>query len=197
MRSIDLPPKLERIEEKAFSGCSSLEQIVIPNSVSFIGEYAFSRSSLDNIVFPMHLRILNKGICKECTGLSFIKLSEDVSHISDEAFMRCRSLKTIELPKHLQSIGKLAFSECYRIQMFSIPEKVERIGDCAFSGCSSLKEVFFDSIPKEIGRSIFGGSKSLSAICIPNGSLNQFAKLLPEYVDKLIEENDYNYLYNE
>ena len=91
-----------------------LTSYVIPNSVTSIGEFAFSR----------------------CESLTDIVLPDSVTSIGDHAFSRCRSLTEVVIPDSVTSIGDGAFSFCESLRSVVIPDSVTSIGDWAFSYCS-------------------------------------------------------------
>ena len=91
-----------------------LTSYVIPNSVTSIGEFAFSR----------------------CESLTEIVLPDSVTSIGDHAFSRCRSLTEVVIPDSVTSIGDGAFSFCESLRSVVIPDSVTSIGDWAFSYCS-------------------------------------------------------------
>ena len=91
-----------------------LTSYVIPNSVTSIGEFAFSR----------------------CESLTEIVLPDSVTSIGDHAFSRCRSLTEVVIPDSVTSIGDGAFSSCESLHSVVIPDSVTSIGDWAFSYCS-------------------------------------------------------------
>ena len=91
-----------------------LTSYVIPNSVTSIGEFAFSR----------------------CESLTEIVLPDSVISIGDHAFSRCRSLTEVVIPDSVTSIGDGAFSSCESLHSVVIPDSVTSIGDWAFSYCS-------------------------------------------------------------
>ena len=106
-------------------GCRSLTDIVIPNSVTNIGDYAFSG----------------------CRSLTDIVIPDSVTNIGDCAFWDCRSLTDIVIPNSVTSIGDNAFEYCFSLSNLVIPDGVTSIGKWAFEDCSSLSSVV---IPKSV-----------------------------------------------
>lgn len=77
---------MTEIGKSAFYGCSNLKSVDLPNSVTTIGRYAFSRSGLTNLTIP-----------------------NSVTKIEDFAFYDCWSLKSVIVPKSVTTIGNNAF----------------------------------------------------------------------------------------
>ena len=94
---------------KAFSTCTSLTSIVIPNSVVSIGDGAFS----------------------DCSSLSNIVIPDSVTAIGNFAFWGCSSLSNIVIPDSVTAIGDYAFYYC-SLSNIVIPDSVTAIGICAF-----------------------------------------------------------------
>ena len=91
--SITIPDSVTTIGDYAFSGCTSLTSINIPNSVTTIGLSAFSK----------------------CTSLTSITIPNSVTTIGDYAFSRCSSLTSINIPQSVTEktdIGRGAFKDC-------------------------------------------------------------------------------------
>ena len=78
----------------AFSACTKLSHVAIPNSVTHIGAHAFYG----------------------CTRLSDIKISENITSISDGLFYGCSLLKEVFIPKSVESIGHNAFYRCLSLE---------------------------------------------------------------------------------
>ena len=132
LSNIAIPDSVTAIGDSAFSDCSSLSNIVIPDSVTAIGDYAFaSCSSLPNIVIP-----------------------NSVTSIGDYAFEYCSSLSKIVIPNSVTAIGDFAFSGCSSLSNIVIPDSVTAIGYGAFWGCS-LSYDFKQELISRFGKEIF------------------------------------------
>ena len=127
------------ISDRAFSGCTSLTQITIPDSVTGIGYSAFSGcTSLTQITIPDSVTSIGYSAFEGCTSLTQITIPDSVTSIDNSAFRGCTSLTQITIPDSVTSIGGWAFSGCSSLTAITIPDSVISIGDEAFSGCSSL-----------------------------------------------------------
>ena len=150
---------------------SSLKEIVIPPSVSEMGNNAFRGcESLVKIEIPPSIRSIsyNSFIC--CTKLKQIILPSTLKYIGSYAFQKCESLEQIIIPPSLKSIKKYSFSQCKSLSKISIPSTVEIIEMNAFWECSSLNEVLFEnnSSLKSIESHAFDKCSSLKQIIIPS-----------------------------
>lgn len=106
-------------DNELFLGCKTT---VIPNSVTSIGEIAFSG----------------------CVYLTNIIIPEGVEKIGACAFFDCVSLKRIDFPSTLTSLGKGTFSGCSALKSIDIPENVNKIEGHLFNGCLSLTTIRVD-----------------------------------------------------
>ena len=110
-------------------GCHFLKSLVIPDSVTNIGDYAFWG----------------------CTSLKSLVIPDGVTSIGDCAFYDCESLKSLVIPDSVTSIGKSTFLNCKSLKSLVIPDSVTHIGNGAFKACSSLKSLV---IPASVGNII-------------------------------------------
>ena len=140
----------------AFSGCRSLSEIVIPSSVTNIGDNVFSGcDSLSEIVIPSSVTSIGKGAFSSCNSLSEIVISSSVTSIGDWAFYGCRSLSEIVIPSSVTSIGNCAFSGCRSLSKIIIPDSVTNIGNGAFAGCSNLPNNLKQELISRFGDKLF------------------------------------------
>ena len=168
IESYIIPDSVTDIGDYAFSH-SSLSNIVIPDSVTAIGEYAFEYcSSLSNIVIPNSVTAIGDFAFSDCSSLSNIVIPDSVTAIGNRAFSCCSSLSNIVIPDSVTAIGDFAFSGCRSLSNIVIPDSVTAIGDFAFSDCSSLSNIVIPDSVTAIGKCAFSGCSSLSKIVIPD-----------------------------
>ena len=131
--TIVIPNSVTSIGNRAFWGCDSLQSIVIPDSVTSIGNSAFSIcDSLQSIVIPDSVTVIGKEAFSWCQSLQSIVIPDSVASIGDEVFDECTSLQTIVIPNSVTSIGNRAFRGCDSLQSIVIPDSVTEIGNASF-----------------------------------------------------------------
>ena len=109
-----------------------IESYIIPNSVTDIGNSAFSFCrSLTNIVIPNSVVSIGDGAFSNCSSLSNIVIPDSVTAIGNFAFWGCSSLSNIVIPDSVTAIGDYAFYYC-SLSNIVIPDSVTAIGICAF-----------------------------------------------------------------
>ena len=158
------------IWEFAFSGCSSLTDITIPESVTSIGASAFSNCrSLLSICIPNSVTSIGNSAFYGCHNLTDMIIPESVTSMGDKVFYACRSLTNVDIRGSVSSIGYRAFYGCSNLTTVTIPAGVTTIGDSAFYNCSSLTDVVIPDSVTSIGDSAFFYCDSLVSVVIPNG----------------------------
>jgi hypothetical protein len=96
-----------------FSDCTNLTGITIPNSVTSIGQYAFSGTSLTSVVIPDSVTNIGYGAFKDCSSLTSVTLpaNANFTSIAQYAFSGT-SLTSITIPKNVTEIVTHAFNNC-------------------------------------------------------------------------------------
>ena len=143
-----------------YSGSITIPATVTHNDVAYsvtsIGYYAFSYcSSLTAITIPEGVTSIGYAAFRNCSSLKSITIPKGVTSIGDEAFSSCESLTSINIPESVTSIGGYAFSGCSSLTDITIPKSVTSIGDSAFSGCSSLTSITLPEGVTSIGERAF------------------------------------------
>ena len=142
LTSITIPNSVTSIGWGAFRDCASHTSIAIPDSVTSIGGWAFINCALlTSITIPNNVTSIGSGAFSDCTALTSITIPNSVTSIGSRAFEDCTSLTSITIPNSVTSIGKLALSDCISLTSITIPDSVTSIGDGAFSGCASLTSI--------------------------------------------------------
>ena len=129
----------------AFCSCYSLTSIIIPNSVTSIGDYAFYFcTSLTSITIPDSVTSIGNSAFHYCGSLTSITIPDSVTSIGNDAFYNCDSLTSITIGNSVTSIGSHAFRNCDSLTSITLPDSVTRIGSYAFYNCSSLTIINFE-----------------------------------------------------
>ena len=160
----------------AFAGCS-LSNIAIPDSVTAIGNGAFSHCLLlENISIPKSVICLNGnpfsdwGGMLECLSPTFI-YEDDVLFNKDKSEIvsfRNQKIESYIIPDSVTKIRDSAFEYCSSLFNIVISDSVTAIGDGAFWGCSSLSNIVIPDSVTAIGDYAFLDCSSLSNIVIPD-----------------------------
>lgn len=159
----------------AFSWCSSLKTVIIPDSVTEIGAQAFEDcNNLKNIVIPNTVTKIGNGAFCDCQCIASITIPSGVTSIPNELFKGCSNLKSVVIPESVTSIGSRAFSGCGTIKSITIPKSVTTISNEAFKGCDSLKTVYYTGSEEDF---------SLIHINLSNSGLEN-AKIVYNYASK-------------
>ena len=179
-----LGEEVTSIGEYAFSHCSGLTTVDIPNSVTSIGGFAFSHcSGLTTVDIPNSVTTIGAFAFEFCSGMTSINIPNSVTSIGSGAFDFCSGLKKVIVPdlaawcnisfdgyganplycaKHIYS------DENTEITDLVIPKSVTTIGDYAFYYCSGLTSVTIPSSVTSIGNYAFEYCSGLISVTIPN-----------------------------
>ena len=127
-----------------FWNCDKLVYANIPNSVTYIGFYAFA----------------------SCSRLQITELPNGITYIGDSSFTSCQSATLTSLPNELTEIGKYAF-QASGVAFSEIPGGTKRIGGAAFSNCNGLSTITFMGIPEYIAANAFEGCTNITTLNVP------------------------------
>ena len=171
------------ISRYAFSDCTNLTDIVIPNSVNRIDVGTFWRcTSLKSITIPNSVISIGSKAFSDCTNLSDIIIPDSITYIASDAFKNTKWFDNqpdgvvyagkvaygykgnmlentkIVLKQGTKSISKDAFSSCINLTNIVIPNSLLSVGGGAFMNCSKLKSITIPRNMEDIGEYAFGYS---------------------------------------
>lgn len=128
---------LINIEEGAFLNCTSLKDVILPDSVTTIGDHCFQGcDSLENVYIPKEAINTGKSIFHQCYGIKHIigpsslfpaesaNLMDSVQTITvnggaylyDREFAYFLNLRNIEIPTSIKKVGKEVFFGCDKLE---------------------------------------------------------------------------------
>ena len=170
-----------------YSNRESIKNVVIGNSVTSIGKYAFYNcTSLASITIGNSVTSIGSNAFEYCTSLTSVyanSVSAWCNIVFDGYFSNplCSSAilyidgkvaKNIEIPDGTVKISSYAFCNCKTLESITIPDSVTIIGDYAFSGCSSLTSITIPDSVTSIGEWAFSTCSSLTSITIPDSVIS-------------------------
>ena len=182
---------ITKIPEGILQDCSGITSVIIPNSVTEIGAYAFAGTSISEITLPDSVVDLSYSVFENCPNLANVDLG-NLQSISFDAFKDCPKLKTIFIPKTLvdgvrvidtgiftgttnltsatfengiTKIPAAILHDCSEITSITIPDSVTEIDCYAFAG-TSISEITIPNSVTSISYSVFKDCKQLKKITI-------------------------------
>ncbi len=178
-----------KIPEKFFKDVNFMYNLTLPDSLTEIGKFAFTNTTLTSIKIPSKVLEISDSAFFNCTNLKSVILPNELKAIKNGAFQNCQ-LDSICLSDSVKEIGKYAFYG-NKFNSFRFPKAINKIEPFTFSECNKLKFVvfplFIDSIAESafencdslmlnknldqvtyIGKSAFSGCTSLNKLWIPN-----------------------------
>ena len=192
--------KLTELQPGTFYGCTSLEEINLPNSITTIGSNVFQNCTALKVIDISSINnysLYSDNVFANCTSLEKVILSDDLLYIPDFTFDNCESLREITLPKGIVSIGMYAFRDCYNLNSIELPSKLREISDGAFDGCYNMYFIYNKSNLELTIGSTENGSVAYNAVQITDKNGNVITKENNEYIitdDKfLFEYSDEKY----
>ena len=154
---------VEKVDENAFSECTALSEVVIPESVTFLANSSFFCTAITSISLP-GVQTIGSAAFKGCANLTDVNLGDKITVIGSSAFARCVSLAEFNIPESVTGLGGYVFEECTLLTSVTIPDGVLTLDSVTFGGCTNLETVYIGSGLTTIGVMEFVNCPSLVSI---------------------------------
>ncbi|MBR1625461.1 MAG: leucine-rich repeat protein, partial [Clostridia bacterium] len=159
------------IHEGAFFGCKALKNLVIPDSVTDIGDnllrdcLVLEFNEYDNAYYlgnaenPCVILVKAKD-----TNITSCSVNEKTRFIYKEAFQFCSELTELSIPESVLGIGSSAFSGCVKLKNVNIPTKCKEIKQYTFSNCGLIEDIVIPDSVETIEKGAFFNCDSLMSV---------------------------------
>ncbi len=152
----------------------NVTEIIIPEGITHIGQYAFSQGCLRKVVLPESIIKIEDGAFFQCGSLEAINFPSNLEHIGICAFYAC-GLKRVILPEGVKKINIGTFNLCNYLEEVHLPDSVTQIDNFAFAECINLEKIHLPDHLTEISTHAFRNCEHLNMISIPE-SVNVIGK---------------------
>ena len=138
---------------------TEITNLIIPNSVTSIGSYAFYN----------------------CSSLTSVTIPNSVTSIGYATFAYCSSLTSVNIPNSVTSIGDRAFYKCSGLTSVNIGNGVKSIGEEAFADCAELTDVYCyaENMPYTESNAFDGSYTEYATLHVPAASIEQYKAKAP------------------
>ena len=174
IESIVLPHTVTEIGQGAFNG-AKLKSVELPDSVTTVGEGVFSScKELVSAKLSQNLKSLSYNMFNNCPKLNTVYIGDNTFNIEGRAFYACETLTDVSMPQNLKNLGESAFSYCTSLERLELPAGISTIPSGAFSSSGIKSLVIPDSVTTITGGAFYGCSR-LESLTIP-GSVNSIGE---------------------
>ena len=168
IKKVIIPDSVSVIGETAFCNCENLESVTVGGSVTTIGNTAFYGCKKLTSLDIRSVGSIGESAFAYCSGLLEINVS-GAREIGDFAFEGCGNLQTVSFPDTLTSIGQYAFKNCNALQTVVLPNGLTSLGVGAFTECNKLKSVTVGNLLTAIEDYTFSMCPDLTTVILGSG----------------------------
>ena len=145
LTGISIPDSITVISDAAFMYCEKL------NTVKFIGNpqvkkfgmYAFGLTPIQGIEIPNSVTDIGMAAFSGCSNLSSVTIPESISVINPYVFHGCTKLTNVNIPSSLTAIEREAFNSCSELTNITLPSELSTIGEYVFANCTKLSNITY------------------------------------------------------
>ncbi|MDE6289801.1 MAG: leucine-rich repeat domain-containing protein, partial [Ureaplasma sp.] len=184
LQKVVLPPNLEFIGYDSFYNCTSLTEISkLPNTLKYIGGYAFSGNKFSSIKIPnsviniasegnvigQSVKISNYAFGKNPNLREVIfENNSNLKSIGNFTFISCTSLQSVTLPNSITSLGSDTFNSCTSLQSVTLPNSITNLPNNTFIDCNKLQSITLPDTIQSLGLNVFSKCLQIESITLPN-----------------------------
>lgn len=165
------------LPKRCFQSNGTIKQVILPTTITSIGDESFQESSIEEVVIPENITNLGTYIFHYSTKLVRAEIKANIETTGRSMFSGCSALSEVVLPASLKSLGETIFYNCTSLKSVELPEGLERICADAFYG-SGIENITLPESVTAIDETAFAGSSLKVITCLsavaPEAHLNAF-----------------------
>ena len=162
-----IPEGVTRIGQYAFERCEAIKSVTFPKSLTSIGWNTFYYSGLESVTIPEGVTEIEEGTFQHCGNLASVTIPEGVTKIGFCAFSNS-GLTSLTLPSTIREMSQ-SFYGCENLATLTLTDGITTLGS-SFYSCPALKEVHIPGSGKNIGSSDFSRCSNLETVTIGEGT---------------------------
>ena len=162
IESVVIPDSVKFVVARAFYGCDQLKTVDFGDGIIEIQEEAFREcTALESIILPKNLETIGEGAFYGCTSATEIYIPKTLTNWSEgdhyPTFFNCTALETLTIEDGLSVLGGAGLFCCASsLKNLVIPASVKKIGDVAFHSATALESVTFLGDAPQVTENVFG-----------------------------------------
>ena len=177
---------LTEVPAGTFQKLKNLKKVILPNTLTSIGQNAFKESGLQAIEIPASVEAIESGAFCDCTALTNVTFEKgsrlkmiwgnSIAYSYYGAFADCTSLTSIEIPASVETIGAATFKGCTALTTVTFEKRSQlktingNFEAGAFQNCISLTSIEIPASVETIEESVFMNCTALTSATFEKGS---------------------------
>ena len=168
---IEIPEKISgfpvtEIGDSAFSENTTIEKVIVKNTVKRLGAGVFRASTLVDIVLPDSIEEISTACFRDCLKLERIVLPSKITYLSEALFRGCANLREVIIPNDVVEMKEAVFNGCSSLEEVRLPDSLSVMTDGGFYGCSALRRLTIPETVQGVRNDSFDTSPCLERVRI-------------------------------
>ena len=171
LRNVKLPRKLEAIKSYAFDMTPIANDLEFASTLTTIERNAFARAEFKEVVIPNSVTTLGEYAFDRNSNMESLTISNSLTAIPDYAFRQCTKLTTVVIPPAVTTIGQGAFANCTGLTKVYMGPNITTINNDAFKS-TKVNTLYITSLtkPATVGSTAFDGTPASRTLFVQNAA---------------------------
>ena len=164
VEAVSVPNTIIEFGSNAFSSCSNLKCIVLPNGVTIGSNFAQRCASLERAILPSTVTTDCAAFVYQCFSVKSVTIHKNQGTLGNNFCRNIDAIERIVVPNNISSIGTSFANGCYSLLYLGLSNSLTSIPASMANDCQSLQEIIIPSLVQSIGASAFSGCRALARI---------------------------------